>query len=160
MRNIFFIFIACIALVSCRTSRETVDLSVEHGTTFDSIYGRCVNAELETVTEIQNVMYDSVVTHITIIRYDTVLVDGSPVIKEQIEYDQVRISGTNAKEQTRDSIKATEVVQSGVAYKDTIQIKKNEQRQKKPTKILSMVPLLLFCIIILIIYVCIKQIRK
>ena len=132
MRRILYIIVIFFAMASCRTTRETVnkDLKVEMSQQKDSVSVRKLLFDECSITEIQRNVYDSVITHITIFRYDTILVDGSPAIKEKIEVDQVRISGDYSTEQTRDSIKASEVDMIDVTYEDTITIQKHEQTQK------------------------------
>ena len=149
-------------MVSCRTTREIIntDLSVEHGIKFDSMFYKSVNTDTEMVTKIQRIAYDSVITHITIMRYDTIFVDGSPVIKEKVEFDQVKISGDTMTEQVKDSIKASEVVLSDMTYNDTIQIERHEITQKKSSDNGNVVNFLIFIIVVLLSYICIDQINK
>lgn len=132
MRRILFIIVCFFTIVSCRTTKETVnkDLKVEMSQQKDSLSVKKLLFDEGCITEIQRNVYDSVITHITIFRYDTILVDGSPVIKEKIEVDQVRISGDYSTEQTRDSIKASEVDIIDVTHEDTITIHQHEQTQK------------------------------
>lgn len=132
MKRILYIIVIFLSIVSCRTTRETVnkDLKVEMSQQKDSVSVKKLFYDEGSIAEIQRNVYDSVITHITIFRYDTILVDGSPIIKEKIEVDQVRISGDYSTEQTRDSIKASEVDMIDVTYEDTITIQKHEQTQK------------------------------
>lgn len=132
MKRILYIIVIFFAMASCRTIRETVnkDLKVEMSQQKDSVSVKKLLFDEGSITEIQRNVYDSVITHITIFRYDTIFVDGSPAIKEKIEVDQVRISGDYSTEQTRDSIKASEVDMIDVTYEDTITIQKHEQTQK------------------------------
>ena len=132
MKRLLFVIVIFFARVSCRTTRETVnkDLKVEMSQQKDSVFVKKLLFDEGSITEIQRNVYDSVITHITIFHYDTILVDGSPAIKEKIEVDQVRISGDYRTEQTRDSIKASEADMIDVTYEDTITIQKHEQTQK------------------------------
>lgn len=132
MRRLLFVIVIFLAMVSCRTTRESVnkDLKVEMSQQKDSVSVRKLLFDEGSITEIQRNVYDSVITHITIFRYDTIFVDGSPAIKEKIEVDQVRISGDYRTEQTRDSMKSSEVDIIDVAYEDTITIQKHELTQK------------------------------
>lgn len=132
MKRILYIIVIILSIVSCRTTKETAnkDLKVEMSQQKDSVSVKKLLFDEGSITEIQRNVYDSVITHITIFRYDTIFVDGSPAIKEKIEVDQVRISGDYSTEQTRDSIKASEVAKTDVTYNDTITIQKSEQTQK------------------------------
>lgn len=160
MRRILYIIVCCLMLASCRTTRETInkDLKVEMSQQKDSISEKISSFDESSMTEIQRIVYDSVITHITIYRYDTVLVDGSPMIKEKVEFDQVKISGCNDTEHIKDSITATEVVRSDVTYNDTIRIENHVQMQKNQVNkgdLVTFVLLILsFCCI------CIGLIRK
>lgn len=120
-------------MVSCRTTRETVknDVQVEMSKHSDFKSENVESYDEICITEIQKNVYDSVITHITIYRYDTILLDGSPIIKEKIEVEQVKTSGDNSTCQIRDSIKACDVEKTNVTYNDTITILKHEQTQTK-----------------------------
>lgn len=132
MKRILYILVVFLSIVSCRTTKETVnkDMKVEMSQQKDSVSVKKLLFDERSITEIQRNVYDSVITHITIFRYDTIFVDGSPLIKEKIEVDQVRISGDYSTEQTRDSTKASEVDMIDVTDKDTLTINQHEQTQK------------------------------
>lgn len=147
---------------SCRTTRETInkDLKAEMSQQKDSISEKMLSFDEGSITEIQRNVYDSVITHITIYRYDTIFVDGSPIIKEKIEVEQVRISGDQSTEQIKDSIKASEVAKVDVTYNDTITIKNHEQTQKNTGNERHYATLLLFILVICLAYICVKEINK
>lgn len=162
MRRILYIIVCCLMLASCRTTRETInkDLKVEMSQQKDSISEMRLSFDEGSITEIQRNVYDSVITHITIYRYDTIFVDGSPIIKEKIEVEQVRISGDQSTEQIKDSIKASEVDKVDVTYNDTITIQNNEQTQKIQVEKRHYATLLLFILVICLAYICVKEINK
>lgn len=162
MRRILYIIVCCLMLASCRTTRETInkDLKVEMSQQKDSISEMRLSFDECSITEIQRNVYDSVITHITIYHYDTIFVDGSPIIKEKIEVEQVRISGDQSTEQIKDSIKASEVAKVDVTYNDTITIKNNEQTQKNTGNERYYETLLLFILVICLAYICVKEINK
>lgn len=162
MRRMLFIIVCFFAMVSCRTTRETInkDLKVEMSQQKDSIYEKTLLFDEGSITEIQRNMYDSVITHITIFRYDTIFVDGSPIIKEKIEVDQLRISGDHSTEQIRDSIKASEVAKTDVTYNDTITIQKSEQTQKTKIDERHIITFLLFLLAVCLAYICINELKK
>ena len=152
MKRILYIIVIFFAMASCRTIRETVnkDLKVEMSQQKDSVSVKKLLFDEGSITEIQRNVYDSVITHITIFRYDTILVDGSPAIKERIEVDQVRISGDYRTEHTRDSIKASDVDMIDVTYEDTITIHEHEQTQKiksdKRNVVMFIISLIVVCL--------------
>lgn len=162
MRRILYIIVCCLLFISCSTTKETInkDINVEMSQHKDSISENILSFDEGSIIEIQRNVYDSVITHITIYRYDTIFVDGSPIIKEKIEVEQVRISGDQSTEQIKDSIKASEVAKADVTYNDTIAIKNHEQTQKKPVNKGNLATFLLFLIIVLLSYICIEQIKK
>lgn len=162
MRRILFIIVCFFAMVSCRTTRETInkDLKVEMSQRKDSISEKTLLFDEGSITEIQRNVYDSVITHITIFRYDTIFVDGSPIIKEKIEVDQLRISGDHSTEQIRDSIKASEVAKTDVTYNDTITIQKSEQTQKTKVDERHIITFLLFLLAVCLAYICINELKK
>lgn len=162
MRRILFIIVCFFAMVSCRTTRETInkDLKVEMSQRKDSISEKTLLFDEGSITEIQRNVYDSVITHITIFRYDTIFVDGSPIIKEKIEVDQLRISGDHSTEQIRDSIKASEVAKTDVTYNDTITIQKSEQTQKTKADERHIITFLLFLLAVCLAYICINELKK
>lgn len=162
MRRILFIVVCCIAMVSCRTTRETInkDLKVEMSQQKDSISEKMLSFDEGSLIKIQRNVYDSVITHITIFRYDTIFIEGSPIIKEKIEVEQVRISGDQSIEQIRDSIKASEVAKTDVTYNDTITIQKHEQTQKKQVNERHVITFLLFLLAVCLAYICIEEIKK
>lgn len=162
MNRILYIIVIFLAIVSCRTTRETVnkDLKVEMSQQKDSVSVKKLLFDEGSITEIQRNVYDSVITHITIFRYDTIFVDGSPVIKEKIEVDQVRISGDYRTEQTRDSIKASEVDIIDVTYEDTITIHKYEQTQKIKSDKRNAAMFIMILIVVCLVSACIILIKK
>lgn len=162
MRRILFIIVCFFAMVSCRTTRETINkgLKVEMSQRKDSISEKTLLFDEGSITEIQRNVYDSVITHITIFRYDTILVDGSPIIKEKIEVDQLRISGDHSTEQIRDSINASEVAKTDVTYNDTITIQKSEQTQKTKIDERYIITFLLFLLAVCLAYICINELKK
>lgn len=162
MTRILYIIVCCLMLASCRTTRETInkDLKVEMSQQKDSISEKMLSFDEGSITEIQRNVYDSVIIHITIYRYDTIFVDGSPIIKEKIEVEQVRISGDQSTEQIKDSIKASEVAKADVTYNDTITIQNHEQTQKIQVDERNCVTLLLFLLVVGLAYICINEIKK
>lgn len=162
MRRILYIIVIFFSMVSCRTTRETVnkDLKVEMSQQKDSVSVKKLLLDEGSITEIQRNVYDSVITHITIFRYDTIFVDGSPAIKERIEVDQVRISGDYRTEQTRDSTKASEVDMIDVAYEDTITINQHEQTQKMKSDRRNAAMFVMILIVGCLVCACIILIKK
>lgn len=162
MKRILYIIVVSLAMVSCRTMKETVnkDLKVEMSQQKDSVSVKKLLFDEGSITEIQRNVYDSVITHITIFRYDTIFVDGSPVIKEKIQVDQVRISGDYSTEQTRDSIKASEVDMIDVTDKDTITINQHEQTQKMKSDRRNAAMFVMILIVGCLVCACIILIKK
>lgn len=81
-------------------------------------------------------IYDSVITHITIYRYDTIITSsGDPVLKEKIEIDQTKIQNQEDLTQSRDSTKIfthieTDVTKNDSIHKEQIIIKGPDKKSK------------------------------
>lgn len=159
MRKLLYIILFCMTFAACKTTSESIkkDLEVNSVTNYDSIYERFLQIEAGRYAEIQRNVYDSVITHVTIVRYDTIVINGEPIIKEKIIIEQVEVSGENTDEHKLDSIKATDAILADVAVKDTIHIERHEQTQRKQLKKGDLFTFLLFVLIVLLSYICIEQ---
>lgn len=161
MRKLLYIILFCLTFAACKTTSESIkkDLEVNSVTNYDSIYERLLQIEAGRYAEIQRNVYDSVITHVTIVRYDTVVINGEPIIKEKIIVEHVEVSGDNTHEQEIDSTNATDIVSVSVTNKDTLQIQKHEQTKKKQLNKGNMLTFLLFIIVVLMSYIFIQHIK-
>lgn len=161
MRKLLYIILFFLTFAACRTTSESVktDIEVNSVTNYDSLFENFLQVEAGKYAEIQRNVYDSVITHVTIVRYDTVVINGEPIIKEKIIIEKVEVSGENTHEQEIDSTYSTDIVSVSVTNKDTLQIQKHEQTKKKQLNKGNMLTFLLFIIVVLMSYIFIQHIK-
>lgn len=114
MRNMTILFLL-ICICSCRSVKTVENTQV----CYDSVYSGTTNIQEVSLVDFTKVIHDSIYTHVTIFRYDTIFVSGSPVIKEKIEIEQVKVSGETSNDLRKDSITFNEDVTCNIEYVET-----------------------------------------
>lgn len=159
MKRLLYTILIIVAFASCKTTSRSVktDQEITNVTNYDSIFERFLQIEAGRITEIQKSVHDSVVTNVTIYRYDTIIVNGEPIIKEKIVVEQVKISGENTIEHDQDSIQATEVVFTETMNNDSIKMETHELRQNRQMQRYDIISVLLLVLVVILAYICIEQ---
>lgn len=163
MKKLIYIIISLAILAGCSTTKRDIvidDKQVSNTINYDSLFERYLQIEAQRYSNRQTNLTDSVVTHVTIIRYDTIVINGEQVIKERVEISQQRISTDNTTEQDLDSIAVTSIDREEVSAKDSIQISETHLQAKHKTTKSDIISFLLFLLVVLLSYICIEQHKK
>lgn len=160
MRNILYLVLICITAVSCSSASKSVktDIVLNSVSNYDSIYDRILQVEAKKGVEIKSNSHDSVFTHVTIYRYDTIVVNGEPIIKEKIVIEKVEVSGEDVEMSRNDSIIYNDEVSVSVSSVDSLYVERHERTKKQINK-RSLFTFLLFLVVVLVSYICIQQVK-
>jgi len=118
--HLFSIFWMILLMGSCAT-KKIYQSDLTQTSKIDSTEIYEVRIDSGSYADRYTHIYDSVITHVTIYRYDTVItISGDPILKEKIQIDQTKILKQEDLTQSGDSIQIITHSETDVARNDSI----------------------------------------